>query len=335
MEGKLVNLRTFAILCVVMSHSIILYSESWHVYETIYNVPILNTLKKLIGYYQMPLFFSLSGYLFYYTCLKNRSVGVFIKDKFMRLIIPFLCITILWLTPIKMLLDVPGFNSLSYFELLLKNIICLKSTGHLWFCISLFIIFIIYYILNRLFNLTKKDKFHYFIDISILILSGICLMKMSFFKALFSSTAFHRVFQYLFWFYFGFCINKYAALGKNEDSHKLFFVPYLALLTGALIIIRLDYSNAFIKILTPICIVLTAYLIVPYKTNKFTEYINRNSMGMFLFHSVLIYISYTLYPNINPILMTFINFILFGSISSLMTELIRKTRLKFIIGEKK
>ena len=57
-------------------------------------------------------------------------------------------------------------------------------------------------------------------------------------------------------------------------------------------------------------------------------------MGMFLFHSPLVYISFTYYPNINPILMILINFICFGFLSSLITELIRKTPLKVIIGEK-
>lgn len=333
-DSKLINLRAFAILTVVLGHSIILYSSSWNLYETIHSVSFLDTLKKIIGFYQMPLFFSLSGYLFYYTCLKNRKFLTFTKDKFLRLIVPFILITMLWVTPIKMFLNVPGFNKLSYFRLLYNNIILLKSTGHLWFCIALLIIFMIYFILNKLLKLNIKDKKHIVLDIIILIVTLLLSSKYSFFKEIFKATAIHRVSLYLFWFYIGFCLNKYFSLGKKEDSHKKLFVPYLALLTGALIIWRLDHNSAIIKLLTTLSIVVSAYLIVPSKTNKITEYIDRNSMGMFLFHSVFIYISYTYYPNINPILMVFINFIVFGTLSSLLAELIRKTPFKFCIGEK-
>ena len=100
-ESKLINLRAFLILSVVMGHSIILYSGSWEVYESLYEVKIFEILKKIIGFYQMPIFFSLSGYLFYYTCLKNKNFFSFVWDKIKRLIIPFICITALWITPVK------------------------------------------------------------------------------------------------------------------------------------------------------------------------------------------------------------------------------------------
>ena len=47
----------------------------------------------------------------------------------------------------------------------------------------------------------------------------------------------------------------------------------------------------------------------------------------------LVYLTFKFLPNINPILMIIINYIVFGSISYLITYLIRKTKFKFIIGE--
>ena len=41
-EERITNLRAISILIVVLGHSIIIYSDSWNLYHTIYNVPILN-----------------------------------------------------------------------------------------------------------------------------------------------------------------------------------------------------------------------------------------------------------------------------------------------------
>ena len=115
-EGKLINIRAFAILSVVMGHSIILYSKSWNLYQTVNASPFLNMLKKIITMYEMPLFFSLSGYLFYYTCLKKKNILAFVKDKFLRLIIPFVCVSAFGVIPMKMFLHVKGFIKPTYLE---------------------------------------------------------------------------------------------------------------------------------------------------------------------------------------------------------------------------
>lgn len=334
-ETKLINLRAFLILSVVMGHSIILYSGSWNVYESIYEVKLFEILKKIIGFYQMPIFFSLSGYLFYYTCLKKKKIIPFVWDKIKRLIIPFICITTLWITPIKMLLDVPSHSKYSFIEYLYRNIILLKSTGHLWFLVTLFIIFIIFYILNRVFDLTEKDKKHFIIDVVLVAILGVVGLKVGFFKSLFPQTAIYRTVTYLLWFYMGFLICKYLSLGKKCDAYKHPLVPYISMLTGALIIWGLSHGGVIVKFGLRFLMILTAYLIIPSKTNKFTEFIDKNSMGMFLFHSVFIYISFTFWKDINPFLMVFINFVLFGGASILMTILIRKTPFKFMIGESK
>ena len=53
------NIRTLAILLVVLGHSAILYSTGWSLYETVRQAPFLAWLKRAIDIPQMPLFFSL------------------------------------------------------------------------------------------------------------------------------------------------------------------------------------------------------------------------------------------------------------------------------------
>ena len=68
------NIRALAILLVVSVHSIILYSADWGLYETTRQAPFLAWLEKLMVIPPMPLFFSLSGYLFVLRTGKSRAL---------------------------------------------------------------------------------------------------------------------------------------------------------------------------------------------------------------------------------------------------------------------
>ncbi len=87
---KIVNIRALAIILVVLGHSIILYSSQWDLYETINQVPVLDNMKRIIDVIQMPLFFSISGFLFCYSKNKKINFFAFFKNKFFRLLIPYM-----------------------------------------------------------------------------------------------------------------------------------------------------------------------------------------------------------------------------------------------------
>ena len=90
---------------------------------------------------------------------------------------------------------------------------------------------------------------------------------------------------------------------------------------------------------TPIALALSAlgvlaiYLLMPRTSCPPLRLISRDSMGIYLFHSPMLYISFTYWPNINPLLMLLINFVGFGTVAILLTELMRRAHLGFVIGE--
>lgn len=90
---QLSNIRALAIFLVVLGHSIILYSSSWNLYETTVSAPLLDVLKRIIDIPQMPLFFSLSGYLFVFSHQRSRGFWQLLKNKFLRLLVPYLMST--------------------------------------------------------------------------------------------------------------------------------------------------------------------------------------------------------------------------------------------------
>ena len=65
-NSNLVTLRAIAIIIVVLGHSIILYDPSWAIYSPKQEFPLFLYLKQIINVIQMPLFFSISGYLYFF-----------------------------------------------------------------------------------------------------------------------------------------------------------------------------------------------------------------------------------------------------------------------------
>ena len=79
--------------------------------------------------------------------------------------------------------------------------------------------------------------------------------------------------------------------------------------------------------------VINVYGMTPEKTYTIIQRIDENSFGVYLFHSPLTYITFASIPNAQPALVVFINFVVWGSVAFGLTELIRKTKLKILIGE--
>lgn len=92
-------------------------------------------------------------------------------------------------------------------------------------------------------------------------------------------------------------------------------------------------SSVMINLFSKMIFILTVYLVMPSKTVRMIQIIDRDSFGMYLFHSPLTYITYTFLVDAIPSIVVGINLLLFGCFSILLTEIIRRTRLNFIIGE--
>ncbi|MBQ8821999.1 MAG: acyltransferase [Lachnospiraceae bacterium] len=320
---KIVNLRALAILIVVFGHSIIIYSSDWNLYQTNVQCPILDFMKKIIDFFQMQLFFSLSGYLFFFSQRKERKVSTFLFEKTKRLLIPFCAISALWMIPIRMLVGYSGYSNMTFFEIYFSKVIYGKDNGHLWFLPTLFLIFSIMYFICKI--LYKKDLPLFYI------ISGIFLLIISLAsKKIYIHSYANNVMRYLIWFYVGFVINRYE---KELTIYKkiLSTSAFLSLMLG--ITLEIFYASFLSEYLISGCLVFIAYLLMPCISNNLTSNIDRNSFGIYLFHSPLIYITFATMPNAHPLIIILINFILFGILAYIMTITVRKLKLYFILGE--
>ena len=126
-----------------------------------------------------------------------------------------------------------------------------------------------------------------------------------------------------------------AKYSINPKKKIWILIPYLIIV----IIFKLNqlpntWNNLFVLILQIILVV--CIFNIDYKNLGSISFINTiasHSFGIYLFHSPLIYITFSKYPNLSPFFMIFINFVLFGGLSFLLTKIIRSSKLKWIVGE--
>lgn len=321
-EYRINNIRALAILIVVFGHSIILYSSSWNLYETLQTSFVFDQIKKVINLFQMPLFFSLSGYLFSYANME-QSFFAFIKKKCKRLIIPFFIVGIFWMIPIKMLLDYAGYQNSNFLQAVYKMVMN-QENGHLWYLPTLFFLFILFGAFKK--YITKDKKASYILVIVLLFVSKYSktLPDLGF-------PYLNYVYQYAWSFGFGMIIpnlpRSRRKTGSSSASKILLFI--VIMLTAVIDTIVLNRAD----ILVTVIVIYSFYLAMPDRSVKVLNSISKNSFGMYLFHSPLIYITFTFFPNGAPYKVVAMNFILWGTLSYCITSVLRKIKLGIVIGE--
>lgn len=320
---KLDNIRAFAILSVVLGHSIILYSSKWFIYLSDNNVVLLDLLKNIINLYQMPLFFSLSGFLFLRSLTNPIKFKNLIFNKFRRLIIPFFVFAFGFMIPIKILLNYPNYIGASFYRIVYLLFTC-EDAGHLWYLPTLFFIFVIIFILYRISKIIlKKDLICLiFIGISLVILNIINIRLNTF--SLVNNTIIYSIY-----FFFGMLINYFKV--HNCDIN-VYIKIFIFVLLGIIIFFTIFLDNYIINLLCGFIIVIFTYLLFPNTNVSILKKISDQSFGIYLIHSPLIYITFTYFRNLNPLFVISINFILFGFIAYMWAYLLSKTRIKWVIG---
>ena len=96
------------------------------------------------------------------------------------------------------------------------------------------------------------------------------------------------------------------------------------------LIVLLDLNISSVVLSALICSAL--YFLVPNRQVRLFTKISQHSFGIYLYHSPLIYITFSLIPTANPLIVVSINLFLFGSIAFFMANMISKSRFKILIG---
>lgn len=318
---------------VVFGHSIIIYSSQWEIYTTNNSVPLLDGVKAIINIIQMPLFFSLAGYLFYYTVIKRSMVDILLK-KLYRLGIPFLVFSYCYLLPIRKAINYAGYEKCSFTEIVFNKILFGEDNGHMWYLPVLFLCFIIAAALLKI-----CFRFWGTTDIK-----SYCFLLFLSWGGYFSNFILNckgyiqYVLLYLLYFSLGLILCVVKENRKNLLERWIFngkMKIVLCIVTVISVAITLIMHSYFlVSMFSSIICVLTIYVLIPDKEVKLLSVLSENSFGIYLFHSPLVYITYTYFPNAPVPFVVALNLFCFGGISLVATMLIRKSKLRVVIGEK-
>lgn len=323
-ENRLVNLRALAIILVVLGHSIILYSSSWNLYETNQSSHALDSLKSIINMIQMPLFIAIAGYSLYFTLQRYDGLGSFLLKKVRRVLVPFIIIGIGWMIPFRLVSNYQAYQHESMLKIV-ADFLCGRDSGHLWFLPTLFLIFWMCGFIVWISKNNNQQK----LSIIFAVLSIIFIVVRC--TGVFIPSYIGNAIELFPFFAEGYFIHVWQA----KINTKAMISINVALLVVSSFIFR--YVSSFILfaiIISMSCIALLFTLAsFCYSIRPWVELLSKDSMGIYLFHSPMIYTSFAFAPDIPPILMLILNFFGFGCVAIILTELLRSLRLQIVLGE--
>ena len=318
--GELNVLKFYGILLVVLGHVAFVYSPSSIIAPHIPSVA-MNFVKDVIYSFHMPLFFFASGCIFSYQLEIKRKPMTFVqllRNKTKRLMIPFYAFALLMVYPTMVLL---GFRDpVHYF---FDGFILALDPRHLWFVMTLFLIFLLFFGLRKICNRIHLPIW----SLSILaLLIYIFPINIVYFQI-------RNVEEYFIWFTLGYLFTIYKPVFK--------YVAIAALCGLGFSIAMPEFAPPNLLKLSNAIIGVTVFYILSVRTikiekTKLYQWIVPNSFGIYLFHAMIIYwLEYMAAPYpINPYMLSIVVFVISLTLSILLTVAVRKLGLGVIIGEK-
>lgn len=331
--------RAFAIIFIVLGHTLVHSEHCDNIYKFLYSFHVL-------------LFFILSGYLFFPVKDKKR----FFQNKFLRIMVPYFAWAFLFLIPYILLGQTVGesLNTNSSFQLMtqIKNVLygngnlaALKQNSALWFLPALFVI-------NLFFGFTVKDKTNWKVDVMYLILLFIIGFISSNTSLFIFPWGINTLLNVGVFFYLGYLLKKYD-LFQKEKLFKIgymiifFIIGYLGFYFNYASIACIDYTYGNYMLMSfsgfslSIVVIYISFLI---KENRLLEYIGRNTMGILVFHKLIILIFQTKLGIISELLrnsniwielLISIIIVILSIVTSLVATFIVKKICPLLLGETK
>lgn len=251
------------------------------------------------------------------------------KTKALRLLLPYVGIGVCFLLPVRLAVGYPSYQNMGMEDFAVK-LLTSSDMGHLWFLPALFLVFVLSELILTIAEKIPGVKKHPELFLCFVSFA----MYLEGYRIGFGYPPLMSAYSYLLWFSLGYTLNIWQNMLKKIYA----CVPVKwGLILVNLVLISLSVSagnmRMILSLLMKALCVINAYGAMPDKSFALVEKIDRNSFGIYLFHSPLIYITFANIPNAHPGIVVFINLVVFGAAAFGVTELIRKTRLKVLIGE--
>ncbi len=292
-------LRVIATLLVVISHARYYMMDTSYGgcdYSALVNADLLSwrvagLITEFLNTFQMPLFMALGGALFYGSMQRGKfpTLGTLAADKAKRLLIPFLVVSMVYAFPVKLLTGYYNGSANVLWDFVVGQLLVQGNT-YLWFLPTMFLDFLICYLLERYIKIPKVLK-----------LLVLAVLSEVFYK--FEIQLISYAMQYAVWFYAGYCFEdvRHKIDGKGKALYGIIgcflaVLIYLGsrLLPGGLATGLCAYFG--IRWLVPVMMGLSLYLIscklaqTPLVSSRFYGALSRNSFGIYLYSDPMNYV---------------------------------------------
>lgn len=273
----------------------------------------------------MPLFMFLAGFCFFYSVQKHKytdsdSIRKGIAGKIKRLLIPFAFIAICWMIPVRTICNYKPWANLNWIQIV-KCVFLGSDSGHLWFLPALFWVFAFSIFLFP--HLKKKSS-----DLALLFVTfGGMIIASKLPSVLFLNHAMAN----FYWFYLGYEACKY---GKQLEAINPKIKACVLALSVIGIILDVYYGGQRLVegILVSFLLLSMFYLVSPKSCGNLCKSVSEKSMGIYLFHSPLIYFTYAYLADCSPVIVVLLNFVVDGMIAYALTHLFMNSKAKVLIG---
>lgn len=257
-------LKGIGIVLVILGHSFaftgfdLVNKEKYFIYYYIFN---------FIYSFHMPLFFIVAGFL----SNKEYEIKSFYISKIKRLLIPYIFINIIDYIPRYLFSNFVNNSSNSLIR------VVFYSGVATWFVYTLFMIFLIFPVLDKF--IFRRDKYHLFLYF----LLGINVLDLEIFNV--NIFTLNRILFYLTYFYFGYILkNYYEKFQKNKYFNNNFIFVNLIIFSTCFLY---KYSeNNITKVIYPfvgfILFLKFSLYLKNYRRVEFLEFCGKNSLIFYL-----------------------------------------------------
>ncbi len=195
----------------------------------------IDTVRTFIYDFHMPLFFFIAGFLFKYTSeIRYKRYGLFIKNKCIRFLTPYLVLTLVGILPkicmAKFVNDDVSFS----FEYLVTTIFSPRDNvwGHFWFLPTLLIIYVFSYLILK----ASKNKIIFSLVIFISFVLAIFPANINWF-------ALNDICDQLIYFCLGILVQELLVKKRNQVLKSVISIFNICL--AIFIFVGLRYFNYF------------------------------------------------------------------------------------------
>lgn len=324
--------KTVLMLIVVFYHSILFWNGDWFTKNPAIESKFLAYLSQWLNSFHIYAFTLVSGYIFYYLKFEKGKYNNFKQyaiSKFKRLIVPYFCVSCIWIIPFNIF----AFKNMETSQIIEKFALG-TSPSQLWFLLMLFNIFIIVYPLATVF----KNK----VKTSVLIVVGIYLFGFIFSKYSLNYYQLRTSCRFLLFFFIGFQIRN-LKLNLYRIPWYIYLIVNL-LLYYTLIVLEPENSicASIVRFVLQIEGSFASFVILQqlanysYWDNKVFKFYSCSTMTIYLFHQQIICLTVLAFNGlVTPLLHGCLNFIIAILISSVITYFLLKYNFtRFLVGEK-